>query len=122
MWEGLECPDRLGTEAAPTFSVCDWSRFITALQDCVVQIGWMSVARIERDDHALTLEIDFYILHPGNFHQNRSQLAHTLVAIFAFTRDLDRFHDFVIAPFREKWIGRIGITRSCRVHRVLVVS
>jgi hypothetical protein len=24
----------------------------------------------------------------------------------------------VIAPFRKKWIGRIGITGSCRVHRV----
>ncbi len=83
-----------------------------------MQIGGMRFARIERDDHALTLEIDFYVLHAGDFHQNRSQLAHTLVAFFAFGRDLDRFQDFVIAPFRKKWIGRIGITGSCRVHRV----
>ncbi len=78
----------------------------------------MRLARIERNDHPLTLEIDFYIFHAGNFHQNRSQLAHTLIAFFAFSRDLDRFQDFVIAPFRKKWIGRIGITGSCRVHRV----
>ena len=56
-----------------------------------MQIGWMRFARIERDDHAFTLEIDFYIFHAGNFHQNRSQLAHTFIAIFAFSRDLDRF-------------------------------
>src|SRR5436190_18475069 len=83
-----------------------------------MQIRDMRLARIERDDHPLTLEIDFYIFHAGNFHQNRSQLAHTLIAFFAFSRDLDRFQDFVIAPFRKKWIGRIGITGSCRVHRV----
>ena len=83
-----------------------------------MQIRDMRLARIERDDHPLTLEIDFYIFHGGNFHQNRSQLAHTLVAIFAFSRDLDRFQDFVIGAFRKKWIGRIGITGSCRVHRL----
>ena len=100
------------------FSIGDWGRFITALQDCVVQIGGMRFARIERDDHALTLEIDFYVLHAGDFHQNRSQLAHTLVAIFAFSRDLNRFQDFVIGAFRKKRISRIGVTRSCRVHFV----
>ena len=87
-----------------------------------MQIGWMRLARIERDDHPLTLEIDFYIFHAGNFLQHRSQFAHTLVAFFAFGRDLDRFQDFVIAPFRKKWIGRIGITGSCRVHRVLLIT
>ena len=83
-----------------------------------MQIGDMRLARIEPDDQALALEIDFYIFHAGNFRQNRSQLAHTLVAIFAFSRDLDRFQDFVIAPFRKKRVGRIGVTRSCRVHCV----
>jgi len=83
-----------------------------------MQIGDMRLARIEPDDQALALEIDFYIFHAGNFRQNRSQLAHTLVAIFAFSRDLDRFQGFVITPFRKKRIGRIGITGSCRVHRV----
>ena len=77
-----------------------------------MQIGDMRLARIERDDHAFTLEIDFYFFHAGNFHQNRSQLAHTIVAIFTFSRDLDRFHDFVIAPFREKWIGRIWVVQG----------
>jgi hypothetical protein len=28
----------------------------------------------------------------------------------------------VVGVFREKWIGRIGISRSCRVHRVFFVS
>jgi hypothetical protein len=28
----------------------------------------------------------------------------------------------VVGAFWEKWIGRIGISRSCRVHRVLVLS
>ena len=65
---------------------------------------------IECDDHALALEIDFYVLHAGNFLQHRSQLAHTLIAFFAFGRDFDRFQNCVIAPFREKWIGRIGIS------------
>jgi hypothetical protein len=27
----------------------------------------------------------------------------------------------VVGAFREKWIGRIGISRSCRVHRVLII-
>jgi hypothetical protein len=62
-----------------------------------MQIGDMRLARSEPDDHALTLEIDFYIFHAGNFHQNRSQPAHTLVAIFAFSRDLDRFQSVVSA-------------------------
>jgi len=83
-----------------------------------MQIRDMRLARIERDDHPLTLEIDFYIFHAGNFRQNRSQLAHTLVAFFAFGRDLYRFQDFVIGAFRKKRISRIGITGSCRVHRV----
>ena len=52
-----------------------------------MQIGDMRLARIERDDHPLTLEIGFYIFDAGNFHKDRSQLAHTLVAFFAFGRD-----------------------------------
>jgi hypothetical protein len=28
----------------------------------------------------------------------------------------------VTGVFRGKWIGRIRISRSCRVHRVLVIS
>ena len=103
-------------------SICHWRRFIAALQNCVMQIGHMRFARIERDDHPLTLEIDFYIFHAGNFLQHRPQFAHTLIAIFAFGGDFDRFQNGVIGPFREKWIGRIGIAGSCRVHRVLLVS
>lgn len=83
-----------------------------------MQIGWMRFTRIERDHHALVLDIYFYVLHPGNVLQHRSQFAHAFIAIFTFSRDLDRFHGFVITPFRKKRIGRIGITGSCRVHRV----
>jgi hypothetical protein len=28
----------------------------------------------------------------------------------------------VVGAFRKKWIGRIGISRSCRVHRVLIIT
>src|SRR5437763_6377236 len=42
-------------------------RFVTAFQDRVMQIGNMRLARIERDEHALTLETDFYIFHAGEF-------------------------------------------------------
>src|SRR4249919_929337 len=48
------------------FSICHWPRFITALQDCVMQIWRMRFPWIERDDHALVREIDFYFLHSGN--------------------------------------------------------
>src|SRR6266850_3600753 len=122
MWEGPWCPDCRGAEAAPTFSICHWRRFIAALQDCVVQIGWMCFARIERDNHALVPDIDFYVLHPGNVLQHRSQFAYALIAIFTFSGDFDRFQNSVVGSFGEKWIGRVGISRSCRVHRVLVVS
>ena len=67
MWEGPQCPDCRGTEAAPTFSIRHWRRFVAALQNCVVQIGRMRFARIECDDHALVREIDFYICTPGIF-------------------------------------------------------
>src|SRR6476660_2629236 len=82
----------------------------------------MRFTRIERDDHALVLNIDFYVLHPGNVLQHRSQFAHALIAIFTFSGDFDRFQNSMVGSFREKRIGRIWISRSCRVHRVLVVS
>jgi hypothetical protein len=61
-----------------------------------VKIGRMRPTRVKRDDDTLMLQIDFYIFHAGNFLQHRSQLAHTVIAIFAFGGDLDRFHDGVI--------------------------
>ncbi len=61
----------------------------------------MRLARIERDDHALALEIDFYIFHAGNFLQHRSQFAHTLIAIFTFSSDVDGFQNSVIGAFRK---------------------
>ena len=76
----------------------------------------MRFARIERDDHTLVREIDFYALYPRNVLKYRSQSAHAFIAIFTFGRDFDRFQNRVVATFREKWIGRIRISRSCRVH------
>ena len=105
----------------PYRSICHWPRFITALQDCVMQIWRMRFARIECDDHALVREIDFYVLNSGNGLQHRSQFAHAFIAIFTFSGDFDRFQNRVVGAFREKWIGRIGISRSCRVHIVLLV-
>jgi len=87
-----------------------------------MQIWRMCFARIERDNHALVLEIDFYVLHPGNVLQHRSQFAHALIAIFTFSGDFDRFQNSVVGSFGEKRIGRIRISRSCRVHRVLVIT
>ena len=67
-----------------------------------MQIGGMRFARVERNDHALVREVDFYILYSGDVRQHRSQFAHTLVAIFTFRGDLDLFQDRVVGPFREK--------------------
>ena len=77
----------------------------------------MRFARIERDDHALVLDIDFYIVHAFNFHERPAQFSHSLMVIFAFGGDFDRFQDRVVGTFREKRIGWIRIARSCRVHR-----
>ena len=108
--------------ALPHFSICDWRWFIAARQDCIMQIGCMRFARIERDNYALVLDIDVYVLQSGNFLQHQSQLAYALVAIFTFSADFDRFQNSAVGAFREKRIGRIGISRSCRIHRVWVVS
>ena len=60
---------------------------------------------------------------PGMFFINfRSQFAHAFIAIFTFSRDFDRFQNRVVGAFLEKWIGRIAISRSCRVHRVLIIT
>ncbi|HEY2143879.1 MAG TPA: hypothetical protein VGH06_05960, partial [Candidatus Udaeobacter sp.] len=83
-----------------------------------MKIGGMGLARIECDDHSLAGEIDFYISHPANFLQDRSELSHALVAVFAFGRDFDRLQDGVIGAFRIEWIGRIGLVWSCGVHRL----
>lgn len=94
--------------------------FVTALQDCVVKIGRMRFACIERDDHPLVLKIDFHIVYAFNLHERPPQLSHSLMMIFAFGGDFDRFQDRVIGAFREKRIGWIRIAWSCRVHRSLI--
>jgi hypothetical protein len=87
-----------------------------------MQIRRMRLARIESYDHPLVREIDFYVSHSGNILQHRSQFADALIAIFTLRGDLDRFQDRVVGAFGKKWISRVGIRRSCRVHRNLVVS
>jgi len=76
----------------------------------------MRLPRVKRDDDTLMLQIDFYIFHASNFLQHRSQLAHTIIAIFAFGGDLDRFQDGVIGPLRSEWVGWVRIVWSCGVH------
>ena len=76
----------------------------------------MRFSRVERDDHALVLEIDSHVFHPGNVLERRSQLAHTLIAIFALGSDLDRFQDRMIGPFGVEGIGWIRIVWSSWVH------
>jgi hypothetical protein len=48
-------------------SIGNWRRFIAALQDCIMQIGWMRFARVEREDHALALGSTFTSCTPGIF-------------------------------------------------------
>jgi len=76
----------------------------------------MRFACIEGDDHAPVLEIHFYIVHAFNFHERPPQLSHSVMMIFAFGSDFDRFQDGVIGALREKGIGWIRIAWSCRVH------
>jgi hypothetical protein len=121
MCDGPSCPDCRGIEAARAFSICHRRGFVAALQDCIVQIGRMRFAWIERDNHALDRDIDCYVLNSGNVLQHRSQFAHAFIAIFTLSRDFDRFQNRVVGAFRKKRIGRIGISRSCRVHSVFFV-
>jgi len=81
-----------------------------------VKIGRMRPTRVKRDDDTLMLQIDFYILHASNSFQHGSQLAHTIIAIFAFGGDLDRLQDGVIGPLRSEWVGWVRIVWSCGVH------
>ena len=80
----------------------------------------MRFARIERDNHALVPEIDFYIVHAFNLHERRTELSDSLMVILAFRGDFDGFQDRMIGPLREKRIGWIRIAGSCRVHRFYI--
>jgi len=42
--------------------------------------------------------------------------------IFTFSAISIVYQNSVVGSFREKWIGRVGISRSCQGPRVLVVS
>jgi hypothetical protein len=76
----------------------------------------MRLACVKRDDDALMLDIDLYVMHTLNFHQRRAQLSQRTMVIFAFGGDLDGFQNGVISPFGIEWISWIRIVWSCRVH------
>src|SRR5262249_49546982 len=118
MWEGtlVSRPSPRKLSGLPHSLICNRRRFIAAIQNCVVKIGRMRFSRVERDDHALMLEVDSDVFHPGDLLEHRSQLAHTLIAIFALGGDLDRFQDRVISPLGIKGIGWIRIVWSGWVH------
>ncbi len=76
-----------------------------------MQIGHMRFACIERDDCAFMLQIDFYVVHPGNVLQHRSQFAHALIAIFPSVA-ISIVSKWVIRAFRKNGsagsVGRAG--------------
>jgi len=72
----------------------------------------MRFARVEFYHHSFVGKIDNDIEHAGNIHQNRTQFAHTGVAIFAFGRDLDCLSNRMIGPFEIKRAARLAFARS----------
>jgi hypothetical protein len=93
---------------------------ITALQNRVVEIGRVRLARVKCDDDPLMTEINFHTLYAFDFPERPAQLSHAFVAIFALGCDLDRFQDRVIGSFRTKRIAWVGIVGSGRVHRFFI--
>jgi hypothetical protein len=65
----------------------------------------MGLARVERDDNALAANVDLDRLHAGNFHERLAQFADAFIAVFAFSRDRDRFQNRVIGPVGIMWVG-----------------
>jgi len=82
-----------------------------------MKIGRMRLARVECDDNALVLQIDFYIFHASNSFKYGPKFTHTFIAIFAFSGDLDRFQDGVIGPLGSEWVSWVRVVWSCGVHR-----
>src|SRR5207245_101800 len=119
-WRDFGVPTVAALRPLPCPSLSSRPRFITAIQDCVVKIGRMRFACIERDNHALVHKIDSHIVHAFNLHERRAQLSHSLMVTFAFGGDFDRFQDRVISALREKRIGWISIAWWCRVHLFLI--
>ena len=75
----------------PYPSIRSWPGFVPAIQDCVVKIRRVRFARIEGDDHAPVLEVDFHTVHAFNFHERPAQLSHSLMVILPFGGDFDCF-------------------------------
>ena len=81
----------------------------------------MCFPRIKCHNDALTLEIDFYVFYPGNLLQDRAELAHAFITVFAFSCNLDRFPHRVVGGLWKKRVGWIGIVWSRRVHRFFFI-
>ena len=95
-------------------------RLVAALQNRVVEIGRVRLARVKCDDDPLMTEINFHTLYTFDFPERPAQLSHAFVAIFAPGCDVDRFQDRVIGSFGIKRIARVGIVGSGRVHRFFI--
>ena len=94
---------------------------VAALQDRVMQIGRVSLARIEGDDDVLAEDIDHHILHAANFYERWSQPSHALITILAFRRNFYRFQNGMIGVFRIEWIARFGVVWSLGIHRLYIL-
>jgi len=81
-----------------------------------VKVGRVRFACIKGDNDPLMSRIDFYVVHPFDFHERAAELSESTMVIFAFGGDFDRFLNRVVGAFLEKGIGWIRIVWPCRVH------
>jgi len=83
-----------------------------------VQIGRVGLARVKHDDDAFSRKIDSDIAHAIHFHQYLAQFSYALIAIFAFSCDLDCFENGVVGAFGIKRVARFGFVWSCGIHHL----
>jgi len=82
----------------------------------------MRFACIERDNHALVPEIDFYIVHALNLHERPTELSDSAMMILAFGGDFDRFQDGVIGAFGIERVLWLELTWFRGVHHLLYAA
>ena len=87
-----------------------------------MQIGRVRFARVERNNDALVTEIDLHVADAVDPLERGTQFSDAFVAIFAFSRDLDRFENVVIGTLGTKWVAWVGIVRSGWVHKLSYVA
>jgi hypothetical protein len=83
-----------------------------------MQIRPARLARVERHDYPLSLEINRHIPHPADLHERPAQLAHALVAILSCRSNLDLLEDGMIGALGKERTRRIGIIWSRWVHAI----